>query len=217
MIDPMTTVYTANTRAVYRAGAYDGTHSIGELRRHGTFGLGALDHNDGEFVMLDGRAYRTDQDGTTAELGGSATTPYAAVLPFEPVHLDSAPTWGAKNRLEDRLAETLLTAGRGCAVRIHGVFGYVEAGASAWQRAPYRPLNEVFGEYNWLRHERTRGSLVGLAMPECFASIDVPGFHFHWLSDDRRQGGHVTDYVAEDVRVEVCETTRFTFDIASGE
>ncbi|MBO0811304.1 MAG: acetolactate decarboxylase [Microlunatus sp.] len=154
----MATVYTANTRAVYRAGAYDGTHTLGQLRRHGTFGLGALDHNEGEFVMLDGR---------------------------------------------------------GWAVRIDGVFGYVEAGAGAWQPAPYRSLAEVFGEYNWIRHEPTTGTLVGLAMPECFASIDVPGFHFHWLSEDRLQGGHVIDYAAEGVSTEACETTTFVFDIGS--
>lgn len=211
----MTTVYTANTRAAYRAGAYDGTHTIDELRRHGSFGLGALDHNEGELVMVDGRAYRTDRDGTTAELDRSATTPYAVVLPFEPTRLDSVPTRGAKTRLEAQLAQTLPTARRGWAVRIRGVFAYVDAGAGGWQPAPYRPLHEVFAEYNWLRHNQTTGSLVGLAMPECFSSIDVPGFHFHWLSDDRLQGGHVTDYVAEDIRVEVCETTTFTFDITS--
>lgn len=53
----MATVFTVKTRAAYRAGPYDGTHTIDELRRHGTFGLGAIDHNDGEFVMLDGRTY----------------------------------------------------------------------------------------------------------------------------------------------------------------
>lgn len=211
----MTTVYTANTRAIYRAGSYAGTHTVGELRRHGTFGLGALDRNDGEFVMVDGRAYRTARDGTTTELDDSATTPYAVVLPFRPALIESLPTGGAKMELEDWLAQTLLADGRGWAVRIHGLFARVAAGASAPQLEPYRPLHEVFPEYHWLRHDQTVGTLVGLAMPACFSSIDVPGFHFHWLSDDHRQGGHVVDYVADDVRVEVCEATTFTFGLAS--
>lgn len=213
----VTTVYIANTRAMYRAGRYEGTHSIGELKRHGTCGLGALDGNDGEFVMVDGRAYRTAQDGATTELDDSATTPYSAVLPFVPTSSDSLPTSGAKTEFEDQLAQILLADGRGWAVRIHGLFGRVEAGASAPQPEPYRPLHEVFPEYHWLRHEHTVGTLVGLAMPACFTHIDVPGFHFHWLSDDHRQGGHVIDYVADDVCVEVCEPTTFTFSLASRE
>lgn len=215
IIGSMATLFTVNTRAAYRAGAYDGTHAIDELRRHGTFGLGATDHNDGEFVMVDGRAYRTSLDGTTTELDDWTTTPYAAVLPFEAVPIRSAPTRGAKTPFEDQLAQTLLTAGRGWAVRIHGTFSYVEAGASAWQPTPYRPLHEVFPEYNWIRHDQTTGTLVGVAMPDCFSGIDVPGFHFHWLSDDRLQGGHVTDYVADDVRADACEMTTFTFDLRS--
>lgn len=213
-IGSVTIVYTANTRALYRAGAYRGTHSIGELKRHGTFGLGALDRNDGEFVMLDGRAHRTVRDGTTAELPDSATTPYAVALPFIPASIDPLPTRGVKAELENRLAQTLPVDGRGWAVQIHGLFGHVEAGASAPQSEPYRPLSEVLPEYNWLRHDQTVGTLVGVVMPACLSGIDVPGFHFHWLSDDHRRGGHVIDYVAGDVRVEVCEATTFTFGLA---
>lgn len=114
----MTNMYTVNTRTMYRAGAYAGTHSIGELRHHGDFGLGALDQNDGEFVMLDGQAHRTDQDGTTTELDETATTPYAAVLPFQPTPLDSLPTSGDKAELENQLAGDLPTTSCGWAVRI---------------------------------------------------------------------------------------------------
>jgi acetolactate decarboxylase len=209
----MTTVYTANTRQIYRAGTYDGTHAIGELRRHGTFGLGALDRNDGELIILEGRAFRTGQDGTTTELGDSATTPYAAVLSFAPGQSHSLPTSGTKADLEDQLLQRLPTNGRGWAVRIHGHFVYVEAGAGPAQTPPYRPLQDVFAEYRWLRHERTVGTLVGMTMPTDLSSIDVPGFHFHWLSDDHSQGGHVIDYVAEDVAVEVCEATTFIFGL----
>jgi acetolactate decarboxylase len=38
-------------------GRYDGVMPIRELLRYGDFGLGTLDHLDGELIVLDGRAY----------------------------------------------------------------------------------------------------------------------------------------------------------------
>ncbi len=39
-------------------GRYDGVMPIPELLRHGDFGVGTLDHLDGEMIILDGRAYQ---------------------------------------------------------------------------------------------------------------------------------------------------------------
>ena len=50
----MTTLYNANVRAAYVAGDYDGVATIDQVAAHGGFGLGALDRNDGELVILDG-------------------------------------------------------------------------------------------------------------------------------------------------------------------
>lgn len=37
------------------------------------------------------------------------------------------------------------------------------------------------------------GSLVGFWSPPYSRSIGVPGYHFHFISDDRKTGGHVLD------------------------
>ena len=40
-------------------GRYDGVMPIPELLRHGDFGVGTLDHLDGEMIILDGRRFRS--------------------------------------------------------------------------------------------------------------------------------------------------------------
>lgn len=70
-----------NEHAALSVFVYAGTHTVGELRRHGTVGLGALDRNDGEFVMVDGLAHPTAREGTTIELADSATTPGSYTSP----------------------------------------------------------------------------------------------------------------------------------------
>ena len=39
------------------------------------------------------------------------------------------------------------------------------------------------------------GSVVGFRFPDATSGIEVAGHHLHFLSDDRRVGGHVLDLV----------------------
>ncbi len=43
------------------------------------------------------------------------------------------------------------------------------------------------------RKEEIRGSLVGVYFPDYMNGINMPGWHLHFLSEDRSKGGHVFD------------------------
>src|SRR5215469_14307634 len=60
-------------------GRYDGVMPIPQLFRYGDFGLGTLDHLDGELIVLDGRAYQARSDGVVVEVGPDRSTPFALV------------------------------------------------------------------------------------------------------------------------------------------
>lgn len=213
----MTVLFNANTRSAYQAGYYTGSYRIGDLLGRGDFGLGALDRNDGELVVDSGCAWRTAADGSTSELVADATTPYATVIPFtaERTFEVAAPT--DKQGFERRLATSIPLLNRTWAVRIRGTFAHVIAGASAPQQRPYRPLADVMPTYNYLRHDNTKGTLVAFHCPICLTGIDYVGAHYHWLSDDRTQGGHVTDFSIHHASVEACEATTYTVDLPTAE
>ena len=40
---------------------------------------------------------------------------------------------------------------------------------------------------------QVRGTLVGLRGPDYVRALSVPGWHWHFLTQDRSQGGHVLD------------------------
>jgi acetolactate decarboxylase len=48
------------------------------------------------------------------------------------------------------------------------------------------------------------GNLIGLWSPEFAASFSVPGYHFHFLAEDRQKGGHVLESRSSDVDIEGC-------------
>jgi acetolactate decarboxylase len=39
-----------------------------------------------------------------------------------------------------------------------------------------------------------RGTLIGFRSPAFVKGINVPGYHLHFLADDRSSGGHVLDF-----------------------
>ena len=213
----MTTLFNVNTRSAYEAGCYAGSHRLDYVLKFGDFGLGALDHNDGDLVVEGGRAYRTAFDGVTKELPAEATTSYASVIPFVVDCGFEVAAPAGKAEFERLLAASIPLANRIWALRIRGTFAHVVSGASRAQNVPYRPLAEVLPTYNFRRHEKTAGTLVAFHSPVYFSGIGVVGPHYHWLSDDRAQGGHATDFAIEHAVVEVCEATGFAFELPATE
>jgi acetolactate decarboxylase len=213
----MTVLFNVNTRSAYEAGCYTGTHRIDHVLGFGDFGLGALNHNDGDLVIEGARAYRTAFDGVTSQLPPEATTSYATVIPFVADRAFEVTTPLDKAEFELLLAATIPLANRIWALRIRGVFTQVTSGASRAQALPYRPLAEVLPTYNFQNHENTAGTLIAFHSPAYLSGIGVVGPHYHWLSDDRAQGGHVNAFTIDHVVVEACEATGFAFELPATE
>ncbi len=59
------------------------------------------------------------------------------------------------------------------------------------QHKPYPPLVEVVEGQPTFEFRDVRGSLVGFRFPDHARGLNVPGYHFHFITDDRTAGGHV--------------------------
>src|SRR5262249_40629453 len=106
-------------------GPYDGVMPVPELLRYGDFGLGTLDHLDGELILLDGRAYQARGDGVVVEAGPDRSTPFAIVTPFEPYGSLPCPRVGNLSDLDARLDDALGPKNHFLAVRVDGRFATV--------------------------------------------------------------------------------------------
>jgi len=129
------------------AGGYDGNVTVGELLRHGNFGLGTFNGVDGEMMVLDGRVYRGNTDGRAGPVSKKELTPFAVVVAFRPQ--GSMPVAGGQS-LEHLLQATLdalpCSASRILAARIDGRFETIKIRSEPKQKPPYRPLGEVIKE-----------------------------------------------------------------------
>lgn len=196
--DRITQVSIANSLMLAR---YDGIISIPELLRLGDFGLGTLDHLDGEMIVLDGRVYRVRGDGVVDQVGPDRSTPFAIVTRFDPDGELPCPEAGSLVELDARLDDALPEKNNFLAVRVDGRFASLRLRSVHRQSPPYRPLAEVAkGQSVWTRENQV-GTLVGIRSPLWADGLNVPGYHWHFLSKDRKTGGHVLDCRVQEGRV----------------
>ncbi len=175
------------------AGGYDGSVAVRELPRLGDIGLGTFDALDGEMVVLDGVVFQVPASGQVRRAAPRLTTPFAQVARFRPGPALTLPAdIGLKDMeawLDKALGETSLFG----AARVEGVFTALKARSVPRQAKPYRPLAVVAGEQSVFEFAQVRGTLVGLRGPDYARGLSVPGWHWHFLTQDRTRGGHVLD------------------------
>jgi len=186
-------LFQASTIGALLEGAYDGDLTLGELAGHGDLGLGTLNALDGEMIALDGRFYRADADGNVNELDPSTRTPFAVIVEFEPTIELKLEGPLSHDEAMGRIDKQLPAGTASCALRMDGSFELVRARSVPRQTPPYRPLTEVVAGQHIFELEDVTGTVVGFRFPDYAQGIEVAGYHLHFVSDDRRRGGHVLD------------------------
>lgn len=199
-----------STIAALLNGAYDGEVTVGELLTHGDFGLGTFDHLDGEMVVLDGEVFQIFADGRVRRPPPSLTTPFAAVTFFEQV---ASRALLAGLSFDDFTVDEdahIPTPNIFYAIRIDGHFRSISARSVPRQSKPYPPLAEVAAQQSVFGFEDISGTILGFRCPSYVSGINVPGYHLHFISDDRTKGGHVLDFVAEQTTAAIDSTDAFS-------
>src|SRR5919199_2773287 len=185
------TLFQTSTIDALLDGNYEGDISFSELERQGDFGLGTFDALNGEMVALDGAFYQVRADGRAYEVDERLKTPFAVVTFFEPdlrLLLDGPMGYADLCTCLDRIVGDANVCH---AVRVDGLFRYVKTRRVPRQRKPSPPLVEVVRHQPIFELRDIRGSLVGFRFPDYAQGLNVPGYHFHFVTEDRRAGGHL--------------------------
>jgi acetolactate decarboxylase len=173
------------------AGDYvDGT-PLRHVLANGDFGVGTFNRLDGEMIVLDGRIYQALADGRIRPANLSGTTPFAAITFFSEDGRIENLTAKTLNDLDEQLDRQLPHLNAPYAIRIDGDFPEITLRSVPEQSPPFQPLVEVVKHQVTWQHHNLRGTLIGLRCPSWIGTLNVSGYHWHFLSDDRTIGGHV--------------------------
>ncbi len=185
------TLYQTSTIDALLAGVYDGDLPLRALRKHGDLGIGTYDGLDGEMVLLDGRFYQVKADGKvySPELHGE--TPFAAVCAFQPEATFAISKGANMTSVEAQIDREMPNQNQFCAIRIEGRFKAMRTRSVPRQKRPFPLLKEIAATQPVFDLENVAGTIVGFRCPPFAASVNVPGYHLHFLSQDRLRGGHI--------------------------
>ncbi|MBN2224856.1 MAG: acetolactate decarboxylase [Deltaproteobacteria bacterium] len=207
---PRDTLFQVSTIDALLAGIYDGDATIGEVSRHGDFGIGTFAALDGEMVLLDGTFYQITSDGVAHTVSHDTQTPFCAVTFFEPDMSLFVSDPVDFPGLKEYVGERLPTENVFFAVKVKGTFDEIRVRSIPRQQKPYPVLTEVVKDQPVFTFRNVAGTLVGFVCPEYVAGVNVVGWHLHFIADDRRVGGHVLAFEARDLSVEIDETPSFS-------
>ena len=194
------TLFQVSTSTALVEGIYKGAVDIAQLRQHGDFGLGTFEGLDGEMVALDGRFYQVRSDGTVREAADSDLSPFAVVTRFQgekSLGLPSCPDLGF---LTSQMDKVRTSSNVFYAIRIDGAFDFVHTRAMC-KSEEGTPLVVAAAHQPEFKMRNVRGTMVGFWSPEYAKTIEVPGYHLHFITDDRTVGGHLLECTGRDLAV----------------
>jgi len=202
-------LYQVSTIDALMQGVFDGVQPVGEVRKRGDFGIGTFDALDGEMIVVDGVVYQAKADGHIYMASDSQTTPFATVTYFD---RDQAVTTDSPMNLSvfsSTMAGRLPSGNMVYAVRMHGTFPFMKVRAIPAQHKPFPTLAEASKNQSVYIYSDSTGTIVGFYTPVFFKGLNVAGYHLHFISDDRKTGGHILDLT-------VPANTTVEYDITPG-
>jgi acetolactate decarboxylase len=184
------TLYQVSTANALVEGIYEGAIRVGTLRKHGDLGLGTFENLDGEMVILDGHFFQIRSDGSVREAGDDDLSPFAVVTHFKSDMTVESHLCPDLSSLFARFDQLRHTDNFFFALRVDGEFDYVLTRAMCRTKEGV-PLAKAAAVQAELEFHNVSGTLVGFWTPEYAKTLNVPGYHLHFLSKDHSGGGHL--------------------------
>lgn len=193
---PKNTLMQVSTIDALLAGAYDGQMTISEVLQHGNLGLGTFDALEGEMIVIDHHVYQALADGTVQLMPPDTTTPFAAVVNFKADQTTAIRGPLSDEALQSKIDQLAPNKNLFLALRIDGTFSTMKVRSVPKQKKPYPSLAEAVQHQSVFEYTNVTGTVLGFRCPSFVKGINVPGYHLHFISNDRKLGGHILDFNA---------------------
>jgi acetolactate decarboxylase len=200
---PSNILFQTSTISALAAGVYNGNITFKELKKRGDFGIGTVNTLDGEMIGLNGTFYQIKSNGVTSVISDSMTSPFATVTFFKPQKLINIQEKINYQQFQQSLDKGLSTKNYIYAIRIQGNFPYLKVRSVPKQTPPYPPLVEAVKAQSVFELRNVNGTIVGFRTPSYMQGVNVNGYHLHFITTDRKAGGHILDGEFQNAKVEV--------------
>ena len=213
------TIYQIALLQSLAMGYFDGSISVKDLKTHGDTGIGTFEGLDGEMIVLDGVVYRANQDLKINVVKDDVLVPFSNVTFFEKDFSVKLADVRDKEAFEKILNEQVNKHGRNSfyMVKVSGTFNEILIRSEKGCKEPYPTLVEALKTQKEITPKNISGTIVGLYCPDFMSSLNSTGWHFHFVSADKKIGGHVLDLNLKSGEAQLDKTDGFKLDLPKKE
>jgi acetolactate decarboxylase len=191
---------------------YDGDLTVKEAKTHGDIGIGSYNGVDGELVMIDQILYQIPSSGKVKVVSDSMHIPYLNTTFFNKEISYDLNDRMNYDSLRKKIQLHFPSRNFFYAFKIHGEFDTLKLGSMQKQERPYlQGLDSLLPNRPKFDHTNISGTMVGFWCPDFIGDINVAGFHLHFLSDDKKTGGHVLEFMGKNFKVDMDKLTSYRF------
>ena len=194
-------------------GYFGGTVTAGQLRTLGDTGIGTFEGLNGEMIVLNGTIYQALGSGKVVVVPDQEIIPFANVTFFDKDISVKLLDIADKAALEKVLNRAVQENGVNSfyMVKIHTEFPSILFRSEYGSQEPYPTLVEALKDKQTEFTEKNiKGTLVGLYCPNYMGELNSVGWHFHFISDDKKKGGHILELSVKNGTAELDKTDKFT-------
>jgi len=210
-------VYQYSTINALLEGFYEGDITLADLKKYGNFGIGTFNTLDGEMIMLDDIFYSVKSDGKVYIMDEKGKTPFAVVT-----HFDKDKTFFKSGKtdlikLTEYLDQNIPSKNIFYAFKINGFFKYIKTRSVPAKSRPYPKLAEVTKTQPVFEYNNIKGTIIGFRVPEYAKGINVTGYHFHFIDTDKKVGGHLLGFEADELNIDIDHSKSFVLMLSENE
>lgn len=210
-------IYQMSTISALVSGLYDGCVSLEKLLQKGSFGIGTFKGLDGELTLLNGTFYRTKPDGSIYICSKNVSVPFAVVTEFENFSIHKIKNCSSYTEVQEKLDSYIKSKNIFYAFYITGNFSYVKTRTVVKQELPYRAMADTVKDQPTFEYKNVEGYIIGFRCPSYVDGLNVPGYHFHFVSKDKTFGGHISQLSIKNADVTVQSCSCFRMELPENE
>ena len=188
-------IYQVSTLQALLLGYTKSVVTVEELLKHGDVGLGTFENVDGEMIVVDGDCFKAIDNGEIERVETDEGISFACVANTNIDKTFSVENIKNVDELKDELnakIEEVFGLNSMHIIRIDGFFNLVDARSENGYPSTHLELRNILKiTQKSFCFENIEGTLICLYFPDYMDGINLPGWHFHFISKNRTKGGHV--------------------------
>ena len=211
----MQKVLQVSTLNALMLGDFNGAMTVKDLLSDCDTGIGTYEGLDGEALIVDGVAYKGTADGTVVKMADTDKMAFSTVTKFDHSVKEQTITNVEDIKTLKEKLQPIVDQNKNIFYMFlaHAKFSKMHVRSCYKCAKPYPTLAEAACEQREYHYENEEGQIIAIYCPDYVEGINLPGWHFHFLSDDKTHGGHILGLSADEFTFKMNAIPEFDLDL----